>query len=547
MQVIPLMSRRFTLALFITALLVALIAASLESVPGYMDADYYYAGALRIVHGAGETEPYLWNYLNSTASLPAPAFAYWMPLTSLLAALGMKLAGTQSFWAARIGFILLAALIPPLTAWMALRLTRRAPLARLAGLMALFCGFYLAYQTTTDAFPLYMTLGSLFLITAAAAPAPVQRWPLPVRFFTLGMLVGLMHMTRADGLLWLAAAGLAALAELPGWKEQSAVRVLRAGFARLAAMAAAVVTGYGVVEFPWFFRNMQIWGSLMPPGNARAVWITEYPQTMIYPASLLTPQHWLSAGLETHLQAWLTALANHIQTAVAVQGTIVLFPFIVIGMWKLRGKRMVQLGAVMWLLNLLVMTFAFPYAGVNGGFFHSGAALQPLFWAAAPLGLESAAVWYAEKRRLSTSRKIRRFSSGLVVGTCLLLTGVLFVQRVVGSGEESWEWNADSLHYQSVERLLQEQGADQNASVMVNNPPGYWLVSGRPAVVIPAGDEQMLLAAARQFQTGYLVFEASNPEQLAGLYHGRVTPPELVYLTSVGDTRLYRFNWSGDQ
>ena len=70
------MTRKSTLLLFLAGLLVSVAAASFERVPGYMDADYYYAGALRLVAGQGAVEPYLWNYLNAPASLPAASFAY---------------------------------------------------------------------------------------------------------------------------------------------------------------------------------------------------------------------------------------------------------------------------------------------------------------------------------------------------------------------------------------------------------------------------------------------------------------------------------------
>src|SRR5512139_3595080 len=109
------MSRRLFFGLFLAGVLITLMAALPQAAPGYMDADYYYAGALRIAAGQGATEPYLWNYLNDPSGLPAPSFAYWMPLVSLIAALGLKLAGAFGWWGARIPFFLLAGLVPPLT------------------------------------------------------------------------------------------------------------------------------------------------------------------------------------------------------------------------------------------------------------------------------------------------------------------------------------------------------------------------------------------------------------------------------------------------
>jgi hypothetical protein len=289
-------------------------------------------------------------------------------------------------------------------------------------------------------------------------------------------------------------------------------------------------------------RNLREWGSLLPPGGSRALWITEYEQTMIYPASLITPQGWLAAGWEIHAQAWWNALANHLQTAVAVQGGVILFPFILVGLWKLRGCWPVRLAALMWLAIAGLMTLVFPYAGMNGGFFHSGAAVQPLFWAVTPVGIEAVVLWYAQKRRLSQPAGMLRFLSALLVLTVALLSGLLYFQRVAGNQPGVFAWSASAAHYQAVEQALAAQGAQPCEGVLVNNPPGYWLASRRPAIVIPNGDAQMLLAAARQFGMRYLILEVNNPVALGDLYLERTQPPELVYLSSVGSTRLYRID-----
>ena len=49
-------------------LAMAIGIASLQSLPGYLDSDYYFAGGLQLVEGKGFTEPYLWNYLDDPDS-----------------------------------------------------------------------------------------------------------------------------------------------------------------------------------------------------------------------------------------------------------------------------------------------------------------------------------------------------------------------------------------------------------------------------------------------------------------------------------------------
>ncbi|MDO9130603.1 MAG: hypothetical protein Q7U34_12130, partial [Anaerolineales bacterium] len=70
------MNWRHYLLLALFGLIVSGSIAAFQSVPGYMDADYYYAGGLQLAAGRGFTEPYLWNYLDDPASLPHPSHAY---------------------------------------------------------------------------------------------------------------------------------------------------------------------------------------------------------------------------------------------------------------------------------------------------------------------------------------------------------------------------------------------------------------------------------------------------------------------------------------
>lgn len=540
------MNRRWFGGLFLAGLLAALIAASFERAPGYMDADYYFAGALRIVDGKGDSEPYLWNYFNAPAALPVPSFSYWMPLSSFIAVPGLVLARTWDFFAARLFFLLLFACVPPLTALLAERLGAKPRQALLAGLLALFPGFYLPYIATTDSFSIYMVLGAGFFLTASnffIDPPLRFDWR---RLILLGIISGLMHMARADGLFWLGAAGLVGLYGLvcPASRGQTHRRGEVLG--QILRVGGFILMGYFLVAWPWYMRNLNVWGSLLPPGGSRAIWITEYEQTMIYPPELLTPAHWLAAGLGAHLQSRLDALGSHLQTAVAVQGEILLFPFIAAALWNLRRLPLVRLGSIMWLVTIAVMTLVFPFAGVNGGFFHSGAALQPLFWSLAPLGVEQVATWYAARRRFESPRRLMLFLMSVLIFAVICLSIMLYYQRVIGTDLRQPRWESSHAHYQEVSRVLDEAGAGADAVVMVNNPPGFWLASGRPAAVIPYGDEHTLISAALRYRARYVILETNNPRQLSDLYHNRVSPPELEYMASVGSTKLFLVRAPGE-
>jgi hypothetical protein len=117
--------RRDLALIFILALLIRLLAIIPVHGPGYMDAAYSYDIALNLNHGQGFNEPFLWNYLDDPAGLPHPSHLYWMPLPTMLAWVGLKLFG-ESYRAAQMPFVLMAALLPLVSYWVALQVLTRA-------------------------------------------------------------------------------------------------------------------------------------------------------------------------------------------------------------------------------------------------------------------------------------------------------------------------------------------------------------------------------------------------------------------------------------
>ena len=241
------MSWRNYLLLFLLNLGILIVVAQFQSAPGYMDAEYYFAGGQRLAHGDGFTEPFLWNYLDEPAGIPHPSHSYWMPLASILVYLSLKLGGSLSFSYGRFSFILIAACLSPLTAAMAYRFTLRQGAAWLAGVLALLPVFYLAYLPTSDTFACYMVLGGIWLLIANG-PVYLKKWPsFNIAPFLLGLISGLMHLARADGLVWFGVSVVAALwLYEPPTTRPWGVRLRRCG---------ACLLGYLLVMGPWLVRN----------------------------------------------------------------------------------------------------------------------------------------------------------------------------------------------------------------------------------------------------------------------------------------------------
>jgi hypothetical protein len=519
------MTFRNYLFLFILGLAIPLLIAQFQPIPGYLDSDYYFAGGIQLAKGKGFTEPYLWNYLDGTTSLPHPSHSYWMPLASIVSALGMWLTGQTTYLSARIFFFLIAALVPPITAALAYSFSKRRELAITSGLLAVFSVYNAPFVAVTDNFGLFMLFGGLYFIFATQLieePARLRNW------FLLGLLAGLMTLSRSDGLLWLALTFLFVL-----W------RVLKESFSQFLKFALRnsflAIIGFLLVMSPWYFRNLNIFGTLMAPGGSRVLWLANYDQTFIYPPSLLNINSFLALGWQQILSARLAALGSNISNTIGAHGGLLLFPFIIVGAISFRKDDRVKLAGIAFLILFLVMTFIFPFAGSRGSFFHAGAALQPMWWTLAPLGLE---VFLAFLRKRGWGNDLGQimFRSGLVM-IAIIATVFVVKFRLFDLG-----WGEGQENYPAVEQFLQKNGITSKDVVIVRNAPGYYLETNRSAISIPYGGEQAILDVSKQFDAYYLVME---PESLIEPIKKLIQNPDsqFIYLGDVDDTRIYRIEF----
>jgi hypothetical protein len=496
------MTWRNYLILAFLALIVSLFIAQFEPFPGYLDADYYLGGGIQLAQGKGFTEPYVWNYLDNPQSLPHPSHSYWMPLASIVAAAGMVVLHQTTYAAGRLGFLLFAVLVPVITAALAFDFSKRRDLAIVSGLLAVLSIYYAPFIPVSDNYGIYIVLGGLYFLLCKDRQ--------PRTYFFLGLIAGLLTLARSDGLLWI---GMTILLIL--WRFISD----RGAGAALTGFMLALI-GFFIIMGPWLWRNEQVYGIFLAPGGHYLLWLKNYDETFAYPANQLTMQSWLAQGWQTIASICLDALRMNLLNAFAAQGGIFLFPFILIGIWRYRKDERVQFASLVWLGLLLVMTFIFPFAGPRGGFFHSGAAIQSIWWVLAPLGLESA-VGAARKRGWFTPQAFSVFRVALV-GVAILMTGIIFYLRVFQRG-----WGEDEQIYPKVEAMLQQNGIEPTDVVMVRNPPGYYLMTGRSAIVIPYGDENSLLDVAKLFHARFVAIEAA----------GASGPIEKIY-NSKGDSFL---------
>jgi hypothetical protein len=433
----------------------------------------------------------------------------------------MFVTGQHTYAGARLIFILIAAVIPLITAKLALDITGRRDLSLISGLLAVFSIYYLPFMPVTDNYGPFMLLGgSIFLLIKK------ERW---WAFLVMGLLAGFMNLARSDGLLWLGLVGLLSL-----WRAFETDQPIKDKLQTFVFSGLLIFIGYSVVMAPWYARNISVFGSPMAPGGSRILWLTNYNDTFAFPAAQVNMSSWLEAGWGAALKVRLWALRMNVLNTFGAQGGILLFPFILIGFWQIRQNIRAKVAATGWLLLIIVMTLVFPLTGARGGFYHAGAAFQPFWWALAPVGL-SRLTDLLYRRKILTAEHAGTVFQGMLVLVSFLLSGVIIQVRILQPG-----WQPEEELYVKVERFLVEHGAGPEEIAIVRNPAGYYIVSGRPTIVMPPGGPDTILELAEQYEASYFVLESGGVlEEYQELYEKFDSKSGLEYLGEVDDAQIY--------
>lgn len=485
--------------------------------PTYFDAYYYASNGQRLADGHGFTELVIWQYLDDPAGLPTPSHTYWMPLPSILAAIGYRLFGT--FRAAQLPFWLLAGLLPLLSYLISWRLTNDRWSAWAAGIFTAAGGYYAAYMNQPSTFALFGAVGGACLLALAYALEGHQAryW-----FFT-GLLAGLGHLTRADGLLLLAVA-----LPLCAWSTWKMARV--PGRSRWPFW---LLFGYLLVMGGWFYRTWALTGRVLSPISTETLFLTHYNDLFAYGrhATLAAYFDW---GLANILRSKAQALWLALQTFVAVTGFTAFTFFLLVGWWH-HGHRpdtnpFVRPFTLYTLLLYTTMSLVFTFPGQRGSLLHSSTALWPWSMALVVSGVTVTVNWIATRRRHWQPNQARRLFT-IVFGL------FIYLLTFVVSGGQPLRDETPAI-YRQVAAMI-----PAGSVVMTSDPPGFYYHTGLPTVVAPNDPPAVVLEIAHRYGVNYLLLDEGFPPPLQALYEDEFTWPE-IDLVQIFDQniRLYALN-----
>lgn len=519
----------------VIALMVSIMMARvLVQGPSYTDAFYHINAANNLRSGKGLTDDYVWSYLDAPEALPAPAYRYWMPMSSLLAALGMALfSSLDSYIAAQCFFVVSAAATGLVAFRLAFLLNGNNRHAWMAGLLTLAGGYYAPRWGAIDIFAPYALFASIaLLLTGVIWRVRRMRWMIGA---LIGVFAALGHLTRPDGLFLIVtavAAVLIPLHQIQGTRERFSRQ-------RLLLVAVMLLT-YGMTMLPWFARNLRQTGSILPVGGLSTIWLAEYNDLFRYQFSP-NPDHLFGDGLQLFLGTRLRAALHGAATLVAVEGLIVLAPFMLIALWLRRRNERLR-GFLIFALGIHVaMCLVFPVPGYRGGLFHAVVALLPFWTVLGALGLDDAVGWIGERRRSWQ----RPYSKPLLSLTAFVFA--IAISVVIGFRARSPAQNDMPPLYAALQNALPD-----DARVMINDPAKLYYYLGMGGVTLPNETVAMVLDIARQYQVGFLLLEGITSDNIVlaaprALRFDLDNPPSFLRpfpLDLSSDVRLYQITYA---
>jgi len=495
---------RIPLLLYGLALVVRLVLLWHFPDPAYPDSFYYVDVARALTAGEGFNVDFIWIFpevggvLPVDPVLPIPSNAHWMPLASVVQVPFLLVFGNVA-WASALPFALIGATAAPLTWAIARDAGANRTVAIGAGVLIAIPVLSLTFMVQPDNFSLYQPLVAASLWMGARGLKGSPR-----SFALAGLLAGLATLSRNDGLLVLAALGLAFAWDR--WRAWRSSRVRAGGPYRPAipfTAAIACVGLFALVMAPWWIRQLAVFGSLSPSSaSGRVFFIRDIGEwnSITAPATL---DHLLGMGIGPFLATRIGGLVSALTIFTTLIAGFVLAPFMIIGAWSRR--RSLDFGPFFLYAGLL-FGFSTLVSAVHvpgGTFIHSAVALAPQAYILAVEGIAIAVAWIAARRRAWDPAAATTVFTGaaLAFAAVAALFGSLFVHLV---------WEDSRAKFVAVADALDQAGAPPTDRVMSIDASGtrYW--TGRGGVVLVNDPIETVERVARAYDTRWLVLDGED-------------------------------------
>jgi len=260
--------------------------------PHHGDISFYYAVARNLAEGRGFVIDYVWNFWNHPKGIPTFSNDWWMPLTSVLSALGM-LVGGVSYASAQDTMVVVTSVLPLVVYLLGSELWGSRAVGLVGAALATTFHLFLDQVSAPLSHAPYVVLASLalWLIVRSMRDGRSWKWA--------GAAIGLAQLARSDAIVLFGALAAAALVcrPRPRWR---------------ALLAAPLC--WAAVMSPWWIHNLAVLGTPQPGGSLRAAFLPSYEAWYALPESV-TPQAWLAQGWGPVLELKRRISAVNLETA----------------------------------------------------------------------------------------------------------------------------------------------------------------------------------------------------------------------------------------
>ncbi len=495
---------------FFAALVIRVGLAYRRPIPVSADAAYYMMVAENLYRGRGFVSDYIWNYLAGLPDgLPVPSNSYWMPGTSVVLAAAFALAREASLRAAQWPSLIFGAVLCAVTAWMAGIISSRRDAVVLAGGAAAVNYYLVELSLSPDHFMLNAVLVNLSLVAlwfawrgrGIIAPAA-------------GALAALAYLTRTDGGLIILVAALLATALQRRGERSHALR-----------FALSFIAAFAIVAFPWWIRQMIVFGSPAGANPLRTAFLAEYNDLFRLDQSHLNLREYVHATWMLSLDGKLGVTLVSLRLLLKAVMLLALPALVAIGFPDLRRR------SAPWLiylpLGVLTPALLVPFPALRGGFWHIMPAFVPIVLALGTAG---------GLRLISLARGARlpsvRLAAWAGLGSCLLSVAYWWVFPPPAAGR------AEPLYPEVAVEAVGALGPNPGPA-LTDNAWGLYYVTGLPCAQFPTDGVEAALAVADSIGAHYLITRANAPDKIPSIQaivgHPRFQP---LARYPAGDTRL---------
>jgi 4-amino-4-deoxy-L-arabinose transferase-like glycosyltransferase len=514
----PISVRRWSLITLIlivwgVGLVARLIFASIADHPGHGDYAFYYTVAENLAEGKGLQVDYIWNYLSDPKSIPHPSNDYWMPLTSIIISLSMRLFG-KSLFAALLPSVLIGWALSILTYFIGRTYSGSNFVAVCSAGLVLFVSPLFLQSLLTDStiyYVLFVCL-SLFFVFMGRKRDP--------KFFLLAAVCsGLAQLTRQDGILLLLTMVLIILLSPLDGK-------------RKAIFAGLVLGLHLLIVSPLIIDNYRTFSAPFPPGPSQTMFLTQYEDLYSY-SKQLTLKTYLNWGILNILASKFTVAVSN---TVALSGFLdhFLWIFVIVGILNMglspikRGTREFHLPLFLFLGILFTFyTLIATFPGQLGGFQRSSMSVVPFLIVIAINAID------------------RNIPSRTIVLLSIIVIGFLFFYQSILAARAVIEFNTRMGEDLAMLKPVlasdaQEQG-QEDIVIMTRDPWEVYHSTRYKAIQIPNESLDTIYQVAQEFGANYLLLAAER-EALVDLDEGQVPDDRFQFAAEIpgSDLKLFR-------